>query len=340
MTQTAAGSVQATWASDVYNNDTCGAIMMTLELAPVAYTASPSETNTASDSVARLGTFERGPSESLSPSDSMARMWHTSASPSETLSPSDSVVEQAAHLAGMAETNVANDSLARRAAYWRGDAISISWTPPSGASGNSAYAYNIYRGTTSGGETGPINASPVDAGCTGPSVCTYIDYGPQAGVEYYYEVTAVYGGSESAVSNETGTVIAADMILEASTASDALGRVGGFVRSAGEANPASDTLARLGTFSRQATEADAVSDSVARLGGFVRGPVETSTAADWVARELIFQRTLAETLLESDALSGAWAKYLGQPSHQGSVPGRTKSGSVPGRTKSGGVTPH
>jgi len=47
------------------------------------------------------------------------------------------------HTVNLADTNTASESVARQAVYWRGDAISLSWLPPSGAAGNSAYSYNI-----------------------------------------------------------------------------------------------------------------------------------------------------------------------------------------------------
>ena len=80
-------------------------------------------------------------------------------------------------------------TLARQASYWRGDCISLTWTPPAGTQGKPAYSYNVYRGTRPGNETGPLNASPMDAGCTSQTNCTYVDYGSQAGAEYYYTVT-------------------------------------------------------------------------------------------------------------------------------------------------------
>ena len=164
------------------------------------------------------------------------------ANPVESSASSDSIAGQAAHFATLSESNPTGDSLARQASYWRGDCISLAWTPPAGAQGNPAYSYNVYRGTTPGNETGPINASPVDAGCTNQANCTYVDYGPQAGAEYYYTVTAVSAGVESPFSSETGALIPQDAVMETNAANDALARRWAAIRVAAENLPAYDSL--------------------------------------------------------------------------------------------------
>ena len=65
--------------------------------------------------------------------------------------------------------------------------VALTWTASSGAT-----SYDIYRGTTSGGET------LVDSGITGTS---FTDTGLTNGTTYYYEVTAV-NSSESSKSSE------------------------------------------------------------------------------------------------------------------------------------------
>ena len=164
------------------------------------------------------------------------------ANPVESSTSSDSIAGQAAHFAALSETDAASDALARQASYWRGDCISLTWTPPAGAAGNSTYSYNIYRGTSSGNETGPINPSPVDAGCTNQANCTYVDYGPRAGVEYYYTVAAVSGGAQSPFSNESGAVIPQDTVIESNAANDALSKGWGAIRGVAENLLAYDSL--------------------------------------------------------------------------------------------------
>jgi fibronectin type 3 domain-containing protein len=65
----------------------------------------------------------------------------------------------------------------------------LSWTAPSGTT----TSYNVYRGTTSGGET--LQQS-------GVSGTSFTDTGLTDGTTYYYEVAAVNGVGESARSNE------------------------------------------------------------------------------------------------------------------------------------------
>jgi len=65
------------------------------------------------------------------------------------------------------------------------------WTPKAGSTG-----YNIYRSTTSGG---PYTLIAANHQC---DYCTYADYGLTNGTTYYYVVTWISGGIESAPSNE------------------------------------------------------------------------------------------------------------------------------------------
>jgi hypothetical protein len=75
--------------------------------------------------------------------------------------------------------------------------VSLSWT----ASTSTVVGYNVYRSTTSGGPYTLITSSTV-AGTT------YTDNGVQAGVTYFYVVTAVdSNGNESAFSNEASVSV-------------------------------------------------------------------------------------------------------------------------------------
>lgn len=72
-----------------------------------------------------------------------------------------------------------------------GDAqVTLTWNASPGALG-----YNVYRGLTSGGES----STPIISGW---KATTYIDSTVSNGVTYFYVVTAVDGGQESADSNE------------------------------------------------------------------------------------------------------------------------------------------
>ncbi|HEX4147156.1 MAG TPA: choice-of-anchor Q domain-containing protein, partial [Pirellulales bacterium] len=70
----------------------------------------------------------------------------------------------------------------------------LSWTAAAGT----ITGYNVYRGTTSGGESStPLNSSPLPAGTT-----SYHDTTVVAGNTYYYVVKAIDGSATSASSNE------------------------------------------------------------------------------------------------------------------------------------------
>jgi hypothetical protein len=345
MTQTVAGSVAATWSAG--NSNTYGAIMMTLELAPLSYTASPSETNPASDSVSRLGAFGRGPSETNAASDSLARS-HGMA------------VE-------LSESPVVHGE-------------QINWTPSSTAFTVGTYdiGYWIYQGTSPGGESStPVNSTPAAVDCTSYSTCTYTDLTATApGQAYYYTVAAVVTETQStasAPSNEASSVIpggasdlwasaqvlgrglsesnpASDAFarqtayrrgpIETNPASDAFAESHGMFAALGETNPASDALARQVGHVRGLSESNPASDALAKSARFQRAPIETLVPSDQVACGMVYIRGLAETLTLSDLVSDAWAKYAGQPRHQGTLPGRTKSGAVPGRVRSGSAAEH
>ena len=77
--------------------------------------------------------------------------------------------------------------------------VMLSW---SGSSSSGVMGYNVYRGTTSGGESStPLNSSPV----TGT---TFTDSSVTAGQTYYYVVTAVSSSdSQSADSTETSVTV-------------------------------------------------------------------------------------------------------------------------------------
>ncbi|MDR3711036.1 MAG: fibronectin type III domain-containing protein [Capsulimonadaceae bacterium] len=82
--------------------------------------------------------------------------------------------------------------------------VSLSWTAPAGAS-----TYNVYRGTTLGGES----STPVATGVPGT---TYVDSGLADATKYFYKVTAV-NGAESGQSGESSatTYAAVPSILTA-----------------------------------------------------------------------------------------------------------------------------
>ena len=79
---------------------------------------------------------------------------------------------------------------ANLAASYGNDLVSLGWGAVSGAT-----SYNVYRGTSSGGES----ATPLAAGVTSAS---YADSAVTNGTTYYYEVAAVNANGTSGKSNE------------------------------------------------------------------------------------------------------------------------------------------
>ena len=79
--------------------------------------------------------------------------------------------------------------------------IDLSWT----GSTNTAATYNVYRGTTAGGESSvPINATPLPAGTT-----SFDDTTAVAGNTYYYVIKAIGGTAASPASNEVTAALPA-----------------------------------------------------------------------------------------------------------------------------------
>jgi len=83
--------------------------------------------------------------------------------------------------------------------------VVLTWTAPSSDGGAPVNGYNLYEGTTSGGEnySSPVNGGILVAGTTA-SVST-----PSNGKTYYFTVKAVNGVGSSPVSNEAWAIPAA-----------------------------------------------------------------------------------------------------------------------------------
>ncbi len=79
------------------------------------------------------------------------------------------------------------------------NAVTVTWTAPAYNGNGRDLTYNVYRGTTPGGES----ANPV---ATGVPSTTYADTGLSPGVTYYYTVTAVDRGGVGAASAEARAV--------------------------------------------------------------------------------------------------------------------------------------
>jgi hypothetical protein len=77
--------------------------------------------------------------------------------------------------------------------------VILSWTP---SKTTGTVGYDIFRGTTSGGESStPLNATPING-------TTYVDESVTPGATYYYVVTAVISnGAQSAASSQTEATV-------------------------------------------------------------------------------------------------------------------------------------
>ena len=90
-------------------------------------------------------------------------------------------------------------------AFNRSNRVDVQWNPVAGAT-----SYNVYRSTTAGGEgTVPYATGVTSGNSYGPY---YQDYGVTANTTYYYTVTAVNGGAESAQSGEVSATVGAAVL--------------------------------------------------------------------------------------------------------------------------------
>jgi fibronectin type 3 domain-containing protein len=84
--------------------------------------------------------------------------------------------------------------------------VSLTWQPPASNGGATITGYNIYRGTTSGGESG----TPV--GTVNGTTTTFTDTGLTNGTTYYYTVAAVNSAGTSPMSNQANATPVATQV--------------------------------------------------------------------------------------------------------------------------------
>lgn len=81
--------------------------------------------------------------------------------------------------------------------------VTLTWTAPRCDGANAITGYNVYIGTTRGGESGtPVNASPISAHAT-----HYTVTGLESGTKYYFRVKAINAVGVGAPSNEVSATL-------------------------------------------------------------------------------------------------------------------------------------
>jgi len=308
-------SLQATWTG---NDDWYGvvaAIRTAGSSGGNSYTATPSETHTASDGLGRLLAASRGDSETNTASDALGRVLAAFRSDSETTTASDTSLARALTASrSESETNTAGDSLGRVAGFSRGDSETNSATD-----GGIARQVAFSRGDS---ETNT-------AADTLARIATFLRAAAESDI-----ANDLLSGSKN---NHAYTAT----LLEALSFSDGLARLAAYLRAAAETNAASDALGRLVSFFRGDSETNAASDSLFRARTAFAVMAEMYTAVDALARLGNFSRNDVETLSSGVVIT---VSHSGQiivlPRHAGTVPGRTKAGAEKGRTKTGTIPPH
>jgi fibronectin type 3 domain-containing protein len=136
--------------------------------------------------------------------------------------------------------------------------VKLSWSPPASNGGSAVTGYDVYRGTTPGGES----STPIATNVTGTS---FTNTGLTNGTTYYYKVTALNAVGQSPQSNE------ASATPQAASSAGFVARVGSATASSAKttisvpvtAVPAGNTLvvSLLLSSTKQLTTAVTITDS-------------------------------------------------------------------------------
>jgi len=257
-----------------------------------AYTASPSESNIASDSLRRTAAFGRSDSESNTASDAIARLAGFSRGDSESNTASDSIARLGVFSRGESESNIAMDAIARLAGFGRGPAETNT------ASDTIARQVRFGRGDSESNTTSDAVArlagfgrGPAETNTASDAIARQASFGR--------------GDTESNIASDA---IARQVRFgrgdsESNTTSDAVARLAGFGRGPAETNTASDAIARQASFGRGESESNPSTDGISRLASFGRGDTESNPASDSIARAAAFGRSAGETNIASDTLA-------------------------------------
>lgn len=184
--------------------------------------------------------------------------------------------------------------------------VSLSWTAPVTNGTTTVTGYNIYEGTTPGGESStPVNAAPV-AG-TSYAVSGLTNHGSP----YYFTVAAVDGSGTSAASNEADAVPNAPASPSATTTS---------------ATATSTTLSPTTSTTKPGTNPGHTTTTTARPR--TRKPTPTTTPASPTTATTIVLST-ATTIVLSTTTSAPGSSTTVPPGTTTSVPTQTSVPSAP-----------
>jgi hypothetical protein len=259
-------SLQAT--ASLSTSGSWEAFIVTYEAAGNSYTATPSESNNASDTISRLATLGRADSETNVASDAIARRVSFGRGDSESNAASDAISRLAGFGRGNSESNPASDAIARSAVYGRGGSETNS------AADSLARLASFGRGDSETNVASDLIARSGVFGRGDTETSTVADSIARS---------AVYGRGDSETNNTA----------------DSLARLAGFGRGDSESNPASDAVASLetvpGTYSAALYETSTISDTVAIAQALNRRDSESNTASDAIARLASFARADSES---------------------------------------------
>jgi hypothetical protein len=328
---TAASSVTHTWTTTATGQD-YAMVGFSIEAAGGnAYVGNMSETNTASDSLARSAAFGRSDTETNTASDALARAGNFLRADAETNTASDALARVANYGRGPSETNTVSDGVARLGRFGRGDTETNAATDALGRMAGFARAATETNAASDAlARVGEFGRGDTETNVAADALGRVGNF-----------------ARADAETNTAGDLISAlrpgkpytATLNELLSFSDALGRRGNFARTDTETNTASAALGRTANFGRAPAEQNTASDALARMAALRRQNQEAEVVSDFLARTLAANRGTAELLVVTDVLGERWTgRLIILPRHTFATPGQRTSEAAPGQTTAGSAT--
>lgn len=263
---------------------------------PTTYTVALSDTQTASDSIAKVGTYARTETDTSTFSDGLVSAKTLPRGLADTSGFSDSIARAYNAVRPLSDTQAFSDVLARIIGFARTASDSETFSDsmsrvigfnrlPSDAETFSDGIGRLVSYTRTEADTSSLSDSIKRVLTDNRSLAD----------------TSTFTDSISATKT-SGAVTLTRSLSDTSSLSDSLGRVLSAPRSLSDTSAFSDVLTRLATYSRTEADTSTFSDSLARVGLHPRALSDSQTFTDALARLVHYARSEADTSALTDAI--------------------------------------